>query len=204
MNLEPGHGLNDTIEKETGQIKALWSSLDRPVQIGIVAVSALVLLAFARYILPAMVAAIGIGAVFAILFVPYWLPTIIAFFRGHPNKLVIGLTNFFLGWTFIGWWVSLFWALSNPGNQSVVVNVTNTNTAGGAAIGGQIQPMAGNYPVQPMAGQVPPQAFQQPITGPGPHYQVGDVVNGHRFDGAQWTPLAAPEHQTPPPPPPPV
>jgi hypothetical protein len=212
MNLEePNHDLTDTIEKGSSQIKARWSSLERPIQIAIVAGAAIILIAFARYVIPAMIAALGIGFVLAILFVPYWRPTIIAFFRGHPNKFVIGLVNFFLGWTFIGWWVSLFWALSNPGNQSVIVNVTNTNTAGGAVIGGQAQPMVGHLPPQPMVGHLPPQpmaghpplqAVQQPVGGTGPRYQVGDVVNGHRFDGASWVPVDLPQPQTPPPPPP--
>ena len=42
----------------------------------------------------------------------YFLPTIIALIRGHRNTLAIFLLNFFLGWTFIGWVVSLVWAVA--------------------------------------------------------------------------------------------
>lgn len=33
-----------------------------------------------------------------------------------------------------------------------------------------------------------------------PEYQVGDVVNGHRFNGQEWVPIAGPLTPTPPPP----
>ncbi|MFC1846897.1 superinfection immunity protein [Chloroflexota bacterium] len=42
----------------------------------------------------------------------YFLPTIIALIRKQPNTLAIFLLNFFLGWTFIGWVVSLIWAVA--------------------------------------------------------------------------------------------
>jgi hypothetical protein len=41
------------------------------------------------------------------------------------------------------------------------------------------------------------QQHQQPQQHP--QYQIGDIVNGHRFDGTAWVPVATP----PPPPPPP-
>ena len=56
----------------------------------------------------------SMSAMFLILciggFFVYWLPTIIAWSRGHHNLMAIGLTNFFLGWTFIGYIVALIWA----------------------------------------------------------------------------------------------
>lgn len=195
-----GFDFSDTVDDAAGGLKAKWSSFERPVQIGLVIGALVVFAVFARYIIPAMLAAIGIGAVIAILFVPYWLPTVIAFFRGHPNKLAIAVVNFFFGWTFIGWFIALIWAVSNTsggGNQSVVVNVSNNAQAG--------MP----YPVQPVAGyapqQVPPpvgQPQQQalPPAAQSPQYRVGDVVNGHRFDGANWVPEAAPNQPPPPPP----
>lgn len=45
-------------------------------------------------------------------FVLYFIPTIIAFKRKHRNKIPVGLTNFFFGWTIIGWIVCLIWAFS--------------------------------------------------------------------------------------------
>ncbi|WP_305862334.1 superinfection immunity protein [Helicobacter cholecystus] len=40
-----------------------------------------------------------------------FLPTIIAFARGHKSRFGIFVLNFFLGWTFVFWVVSLAWAL---------------------------------------------------------------------------------------------
>jgi Superinfection immunity protein len=86
-------------------------------------------LVFVVKILPALVAVMGVGMLLAIFFVPYWLPTIVAFYRKHPSRGAILALNFFLGWTFLGWVLSLVWALSDGvirvgGNQSVVVNTT--------------------------------------------------------------------------------
>ena len=43
----------------------------------------------------------------------YLLPSICAFVRGHPSKAAILILNIFLGWTFIGWIVSLVWAFTD-------------------------------------------------------------------------------------------
>ncbi len=43
----------------------------------------------------------------------YFVPTIIAFVRNKSNKIAILALNFLLGWSLIGWVVSLVWALSN-------------------------------------------------------------------------------------------
>ncbi|MCD7785616.1 MAG: superinfection immunity protein [Oscillospiraceae bacterium] len=44
----------------------------------------------------------------------YFIPTIVAVKRDHPNKVAIICVNIFLGWSFLGWVVSLVWALKNP------------------------------------------------------------------------------------------
>ena len=41
----------------------------------------------------------------------YFLPTIIAFKKERDNKVSILALNLFLGWSLIGWVVSLVWAL---------------------------------------------------------------------------------------------
>jgi hypothetical protein len=56
------------------------------------------------------------GSVFGIIafivgLVIYFIPTIIAIMRHHRNLLAIILINIFLGWTFVGWIVSLIWAI---------------------------------------------------------------------------------------------
>lgn len=54
----------------------------------------------------ALLLAAAIGAVV------YFLPTIIAFKRGKRNRGAILALNLFLGWSLLGWVVSLVWALS--------------------------------------------------------------------------------------------
>ena len=46
-----------------------------------------------------------------IIFMIYFLPTLIAFLRQHKNRLAIFLLNLLLGWTVLGWVVSLVWSV---------------------------------------------------------------------------------------------
>ncbi|WP_396152145.1 superinfection immunity protein [Flavobacterium sp.] len=60
-----------------------------------------------------------------IIILLYFLPTIIAFYRGKSNWLAIMLVNIFFGWSFIGWFVALIWAVTKDvERQSVVINNT--------------------------------------------------------------------------------
>ena len=43
----------------------------------------------------------------------YFLPSICAFARGHSSKAGILILNIFLGWSLIGWVVSLVWAFTD-------------------------------------------------------------------------------------------
>jgi hypothetical protein len=43
----------------------------------------------------------------------YFLPTVIAAARGKRDVGAIFVLNFFLGWTFVGWIISLVWALKH-------------------------------------------------------------------------------------------
>ena len=45
--------------------------------------------------------------------VVYFIPTIIAIKRGKKDCLAIGALNLLLGWTFVGWVLSLVWALKS-------------------------------------------------------------------------------------------
>lgn len=47
-----------------------------------------------------------------IIIIVYFLPTIVAVKREKLNFPAVFVVNFFLGWTFIGWVISLAWALS--------------------------------------------------------------------------------------------
>ncbi len=53
-----------------------------------------------------------LGLLLAVLFFAfYFLPTLIAFLRQHKNMLAIFLLNLFLGWTVLGWVISLVWSV---------------------------------------------------------------------------------------------
>ena len=47
----------------------------------------------------------------ALMFLAYWIPTLLAYHWNHKHRLAILVTNFFLGWTMIGWVVALVWAV---------------------------------------------------------------------------------------------
>lgn len=42
----------------------------------------------------------------------YALPTIVAFSRGHHNRVAILALNILLGWSGLGWVAALVWALT--------------------------------------------------------------------------------------------
>lgn len=67
----------------------------------------------------------GLAGIF--LFGAYFFPTLIALIRRKSNAGAIFILNFFLGWTFIGWIVSLVWAVSgNPQPTQVIINNSMT------------------------------------------------------------------------------
>lgn len=49
----------------------------------------------------------------------YFIPTLIAINRNHHNRNAIFALNLLLGWSFIGWAISLTWSLTQvyPRNQ---------------------------------------------------------------------------------------
>ena len=53
-------------------------------------------------------------------------PTIIAVLRHNSNMAMVAILNTFLGWTFLGWVVSLALAFS-ANSQAAVVNVYQSN-----------------------------------------------------------------------------
>ena len=55
------------------------------------------------------------------LIVLYWLPTLIAIVRQTHSALGVAMINFFLGWTVIGWFLALFWALAATNSPHVIV-----------------------------------------------------------------------------------
>lgn len=58
-----------------------------------------------------LLAVIILLVIVAACFLFYFLPTIIAFKKQRDNKVSILALNLFLGWSLIGWVISLVWAL---------------------------------------------------------------------------------------------
>jgi len=50
---------------------------------------------------------------FLLLIALYFLPSVIAVIRNHRNRIPIILVNILLGWSFVGWVVSLVWAFTD-------------------------------------------------------------------------------------------
>ena len=55
------------------------------------------------------------------LFVLYWLPTMIAVVRHAPSALGVAALNFLFGWTVIGLFMALVWALAAHSGPQVIV-----------------------------------------------------------------------------------
>jgi hypothetical protein len=57
----------------------------------------------------------------------YFLPTVLASIHEKSNAGAIFALNLFLGWTLIGWVISLVWALSTDRSRMPAVIVNNTS-----------------------------------------------------------------------------
>ncbi|MCL2679018.1 MAG: superinfection immunity protein [Dehalococcoidia bacterium] len=55
-----------------------------------------------------LIAVVGIAVSLAL----YFLPSIIAISRRHRNAAAIVLVNLFLGWSGVGWIITLIWSLT--------------------------------------------------------------------------------------------
>ncbi len=128
-NLDGHKGeLEEQLDRPMNELKAKWGQLPSPLRMGVIAAAVIVGLIVILKVLPALVMGLSMGLLLMILFIPYWIPTIIAFVRTHPSRNGILALNFFFGWTFVGWVVSLAWALSDnsarAGQHTVIVNTT--------------------------------------------------------------------------------
>ena len=43
--------------------------------------------------------------------VAYFIPLVIALVNNHPHKVGVALLNLLTGWTVLGWWAALAWAV---------------------------------------------------------------------------------------------
>ncbi len=66
----------------------------------------------------------------AICFFLYFAPAIVASSRQYPGVAAIWFTNFFFGWTGVGWIACLVWALSIPRPMRVYPSVPYLASAG--------------------------------------------------------------------------
>jgi hypothetical protein len=55
------------------------------------------------------------------LLLAYFIPSFVAYHRNNPSKAGILILNIFLGWTFLGWVVSLAWAFAGETRHVTVV-----------------------------------------------------------------------------------
>ena len=108
-------------------------------------------------------AVLALAWICAVLTLGYMLPWAIAATRGRPNQAAIGLINFLLGWSLIGWIVALVMAC-----QAHAVLV-----AGGYA------PVGGYSPVG-TGGALPPADWYPAPNGHGQEYWDGATWTGHR------------------------
>ena len=84
------------------------------IAIGAVFVDALIVAASLRWDAEKRDAVITVAAILIGILVGLWIyfiPTLIAYRRGHRNKVGIFMLNLFLGWPLIGWVGALIWAL---------------------------------------------------------------------------------------------
>jgi len=77
-----------------------------------------------------MFSVLGILSVISLLVIGfiYFIPSIIAQKRQHHNRNAIFVLNLFLGWSLIGWAISLSWALTRVESKfSPNLNLTRIN-----------------------------------------------------------------------------
>jgi hypothetical protein len=59
-----------------------------------------------------------LGMILAVLGL-YWLPSIVGYFRHVPGLFTVVVTNALLGWTVVGWLISLAMVLRVPGGRQL-------------------------------------------------------------------------------------
>jgi len=100
-----------------------------------------------------------VGAFIIFLILCYFIPTVIALLRKHKDAPAIAAINILLGWSFIGWFVSFIWALSDPRGRNAPTTVIVNNAV--SATGYHSPPPAAPAPEPSPA---PTQASSDPDT----------------------------------------
>jgi hypothetical protein len=74
----------------------------------------------------------------------YFIPGMVAYWRHHSRPQVVLLFNLLIGWTLIGWVITLVWAIANP-----EAGITP------APMGSQLDPQEGSPAKPPPADRNP-------------------------------------------------
>ena len=64
--------------------------------------------------------------IIALIIIPYFIPSMIAFIKNKPNKIAILVLNTFLGWSMVGWVISLVWSLTSDKIQNLAFDNSAT------------------------------------------------------------------------------
>jgi hypothetical protein len=79
-----------------------------------------------------------------VVLVIYFVPGMVAYWRHHSRPQVVLLFNLLIGWTLIGWVITLVWAVANP-----EAGITP------APMGSQLGPQRGSRPAPPPEDRSP-------------------------------------------------
>ena len=64
------------------------------------------------------------------MFLLYFVPAMVAMGRRCKSFAGIALTNLAFGWTFVGWWVALIWAVTGETLETVEASTTGYTITG--------------------------------------------------------------------------
>jgi hypothetical protein len=120
-----------------------------------------------------------------VLFTLYFLPSIVALLRKVPDAGSVIVLNLFLGWTFLGWVISMAMAARSNSTASINVNVSQHPGYGYAGVAyGQGQPAVAGYggPQVPQLPPRQPEQLPQPLQIPRvqPTHQIPQTQTAHQ------------------------
>ncbi|UCE59763.1 MAG: superinfection immunity protein [Phycisphaerales bacterium] len=95
-----------------GLVFGVWVCLQALPALGLILVVLVGLISEPSRWAEALFGSMTLALVWACLTLLYWLPTLIAHRKNRTNKWAITLLNFLTGWLFIGWVISIVWAVS--------------------------------------------------------------------------------------------
>ncbi len=82
--------------------------------------------------------------IFLLIVGVYFLPSLIAAIRDKASSLAIFVLNLCLGWTFIGWVISLVWAFSAESDIKIIGGTNSVNSSHDSSQSNQVQAQCKN------------------------------------------------------------